>query len=192
MIGALLNLSMLLVVIPEDSTMHSNERSYDQDYSHALHIGVPELIGGIAGIKYELLLNRRDGIFVDASFGTSSKNKGHILTAGYRRHNERRMEGGFWGIFLNYADYEAEYKEKTDHGTTVHPYAMRSFSMGPYIGKRWIFGRGLSVVTRVGYGYPFTDFSWLDEPPPEHPDLAKGIIIFFEGLDAELSMGFCF
>jgi len=186
-----LGVSLLLTASPIDTTRHENA-VMERDYSHAFQLGVAELVGGAIGIKYELLMNRRDGIFVDVSFANTSTTEGKIITAGYRRHKDRKMKGGFWGLFATYADYEAEYKEKTDEGTTKHPYAMRSISMGPYIGKRWILGSGFSIVTRFGYGYPFTDFSWLEDPPAEHPDLAKGIITFLEGMDGEFSLGFCF
>jgi hypothetical protein len=159
---------------------------------HNLTLGVPQIIAGQVSLKYEYLFDQRNGIVIGGGYGDWTATRGYVFNLAYRRHRSDTMAGGFWGIFSQIADYESEFKERVDDVTTLLPYTMTSFTVGPYIGHTWITGNGVSIVARLGYGYPFTDFTWTNDKPSEHPDMVEGLIQFFEGIDGELSIGICF
>jgi len=161
-------------------------------FRHALHLGVPNILLGQVSLKYEYRIGPRNGLVVGGSYGDWTSTKGYDFNLAYRRHRRETSTGGFWGFFIRYADYESEYKEKVDDVTTVYPFTMNSFSIGPYIGQSWVTTSGLSITARLGYGYPFADFAWSHGKPSDHPGMVEGIIRFFEGFDGELSIGFCF
>jgi len=65
--------------------------------------------------------------------------------------------------------------------------------LGANWGRRWIWGPGISMVFRIGYGLPLiADFKWLSVARPENADVIERLFKVFEGVDAELTVGWAF
>ena len=161
-------------------------------YRNGVQVGMLELLWREYSVKYEHLFGVRDALELEGSIIDSKSGSGYTLGISYRRHRPGQFTGRFWGPFLTFKDYDDEYEEKVDDETVTHSYSIRGAVVGLNIGRRWIWGSGFSGVLRFGYGVPLVDLVWSDTRPADHPDAIKGLLTFFQGFDAELSVGYCF
>lgn len=162
--------------------------------ANAIQIGPIGLFTGNYTLVYEHLYKSQHGLVIGGSIIDSKNLKGYDLSLNYRKHKGVGMKTGFWGIFINYSNVEGEVVE-SKNGQTENTYGFTNtaFAVGPNIGKRWVANSGLSLVFRIGYGIPFSEFKWVDEKPDD--DIARfteKIYKITSGLDGELSIGFCF
>lgn len=156
-------------------------------FSQSIQIEPLSMIASDFSLKYEILFNQKHGFVFDGSLMRSSTMHGSSFGVSYRKHRRGTMGGGFWGVFIRSNDYRNIIKDDD----TKYPYTMKSLVFGPNIGKRWIFWERWSIVWRVGYGYPVMDFKWENGRPSDSGKLIEAITKFGEGMDAEISFGFC-
>jgi hypothetical protein len=161
-------------------------------FKHGFQVEALKAIVSQYSLKYEFLIKQRHGIVLEGAYKSSSSGDGRWLGCSYRRHKKGRMEGGFWGFFVNYKEYDDEYKEEINGKKHTYPYTMTAWSFGPNIGQRWVLGSGLSFVWRFGFGVPLATLEWKEGRPEENRRLLEGLFKFFQGLDGELSIGYCF
>jgi hypothetical protein len=161
-------------------------------FRHALQVEALKMIWSQYSLKYEYLVRQRHGFVLEGAYKHSSSGDGCWLGLSYRRHKKNLMEGGFWGLFVTYKEYDDEYVEEIGGKKHTYPFRVSSWSFGPNIGQRWMIGSGFSIVWRFGLGVPLATLEWKEGKPEENRRLIEGLFKFVQGIDGELSIGYCF
>jgi hypothetical protein len=136
-------------------------------------------------LNYEYLLHHQHGIVVEGSYYSGRDSHGENAMLAYRWHWAQSMNSGFFSAFIKGGRYYGTESAISD-GPSIG-YAQTSVTIGPAIGKRWVFPWGLSMVARLGYGYTWSIFDNTIPDQSTQNWLRDGL-----SFDSELSIGFAF
>ena len=155
------------------------------------------LISGSLLANYEIMLGGKHGICAEGAYGFLSASSGYQAGLQYRLHMLLRpahhgMSSPFVGFFGRYYHWITEMQDPTDK-TITYKVEETFMHLGANWGRRWIWGPGISMVFRIGYGLPLiADFKWLSAARPENADVIERLFKVVEGVDAELTVGWAF
>lgn len=139
----------------------------------------------------ERLVAPRHGVTLDGMYGLYGNAAGSWGgLAGYRFHFRPGLEGWFAGVSVGYASLDIETVLPEDDEQKDFRMEAAITALGANFGYRWLWGNGLGIVLRAGYGYQVaSDFEWT--PEPKDQDL-KSLVETLQSLDLETSVGYSF
>lgn len=114
-------------------------------------------------------------------------NTGFNVAAHGRFHVKPQMDSFFVAPFLRYQQLSGEVTENS----TDYSFSASVLTTGVNIGKRWIFGPGISLVARAGSGPSIVNTTY-DDAEPASSGLVDDLLGIFAGFDGELSAGWAF
>ena len=165
----------------------------EKEFKNAINIGFVGIQTTSLSINYERLMGGNNGIVIGMPILNFYDSKERGLSLNYRRHFRGAMSSGFWGIFANYSLVENEVESTNESVKTEYKFSIKSFAIGPDIGFRWVDKSGINLALRIGYGIPFSYFTWKNEPTDKDlADDARFAFKIISGFDAELTLGYCF
>jgi hypothetical protein len=165
-----------------------DEGSSKKEYTMAVNASWIGLFTGSYSANFEYLMAQSHGVLAEGYFATDDDYTSMGGGLGYRWHwsKKKGMGSGFLGLAASYRTASGDVtvnNVKSDFTSTI-------ISVIPYIGKRWIFGPGINIVLRAGYGYADASFEWSDVALVD--DTIEKALKFLGSFDGELSIGFAF
>ncbi len=155
------------------------------------------------GFNYDLVLKKKHSIQAGGSLSYWMKNlsyQGGLLYKYYfkevkmkRKKNKKYMGKKLlhFGPLLKFIHLENTYQ---DVDKVKYDYDADYFCIGLHFGKKRIFKPGITIGTRVGYGYPIeiNEFKWKNIVPSENEGIIKDITRYTSGFDMDITIGFSF
>lgn len=160
------------------------------EYSTSFHMSPLTLLGGFSG-SVERLIVGPHALQLGAGWTGYGISQGIEVGVNYRFYMGEPLNSSFVGAFALYGDIEAE----GPFGESSESYKIGvTFSrFGLNYGRRWVFGRGFSVLLRGGYGYSIERVVWRTPAPTEAEQRDfESTLGWVLGVDAEASMGWTF
>jgi hypothetical protein len=161
---------------------------------NAVSLNPAGLIWGNINASYERLLPDRHGAMLQLAYTLQN---GVGVAAHYRYHYFKEDQIGlnsyFFGGFVKYTTTKDEATEDAGDGVTrVHKLDVSSMHVGVNWGRRWILSNAMNICGRIGYGYPvWADFKW-EQMQPGTAATIQNNMKFWQGVDAELALGYSF
>lgn len=160
----------------------------------AINLNLISPFFGNINLSYEHLLKEKHGVMLQGGYFFSS---GFSAALHYRFHyfsneSHSKLNSPFFGAFLYFQKSKGDIDETENGVSTVFHVDRTFFVAGLNWGRRMIWPTGLTIVYRIGYGYPFSaDYKW---EPYRSGDAksAENTRKIIAGIDCELSLGYAF
>jgi hypothetical protein len=165
---------------------------------NAVNINPAGLIWGNINASYERFLKEKYGAMLQAEyffkqgFGVA----GHFRYHYFKNDSHSGISSPFIGGFVCFesAKDEANVENASNGSTTVYPVDVTYLKIGLNWGRRWVLSNSLTIVGRIGYGFPvMANFKW---PDPDHKpsdfEKIQNKKKYWNGVDAEASIGYAF
>lgn len=183
----------LLVGMPAiASAVEEEEEEAEATHPFQTAIGVSALSPlGAWAFHGERLLAPRHGLILEGMYGLYGSGAGSWGgIAGYRFHFRPGLEGWFAGLNVGHASLDIQTVLPEDDQQKDFRMEAAFTVLGANAGYRWLWGNGLGIVVRAGYGYQVaSDFAWT--PEPKDQDM-KNLVEILQSLDLESSIGYSF
>jgi hypothetical protein len=164
---------------------------------NAVTINPVGLIWGNINVAYERFLQGKYGAMGQVSyfFQQGIGLAGHFRYHLFRNESHSGMSSPFIAGFAEFDLTKDEAKIEDPPGNvTVYPMDIIYLKIGANAGRRWVLSNSWTIVGRIGYGIPVVaNFKWnnkhVDEGDSKSVENKKR---FWNGVDAELSIGYAF
>ena len=197
LIGLFIVMTSIVVFAQRNSASASRGMSSDDfipRWENAVNLNPLASVWGNLNASYEHLFGDRHGAMFQAGLFFKG---GYSLAGHYRYHYfkdeaHHGLNSPFIGAFVSYEKAQDEINVDSGAVTTIFNIEARYLKVGLNWGERWAISDKMSIVFRAGYGYPFiAKFTW-PEPKPVNVKSAENKKKYFNGIDAELSVGYAF
>jgi hypothetical protein len=163
---------------------------------NAVNINPAALIWGNINASYERFLGDKHGAMLQAGlfFNNGFGIAGHYRYHYYKKDDHSGISSPFIGGFAAYENTkdDANVKNSATGSTTVYHIEATYVKVGLTWGRRWVFSNSMDITGRIGYGFPIVaKFKWPDSPPAETKSIENNKK-YWNGVDAELSIGYAF
>jgi hypothetical protein len=161
---------------------------------NAVNINPVALIWGNINVSYERFFPDKHGAMLQ--LGYFLKN-GISVAAHYRYHyykeDQTVLNSPYIGAFVSFTNTKDEANiEVNDNSINVVPTTVSYLNIGVNWGRRWILSNAMDIACRIGYGFPIVaNFEW-PTPPPGGAKSIENKKKYWNGIDAELSLGYTF
>ena len=165
---------------------------------NAITINPVGLIWGNINVAYERFLQGKYGAMGQVSyfFQQGIGLAGHFRYHLYKNESHSGMSSPFIAGFAEFdlTKDEAEIEEENSDAKTIYTMDVIYLKIGANAGRRWVLSNNWAIVGRIGYGIPVVaNFKWnkahVDESKAKSVENKKR---FWNGVDAELSIGYAF
>jgi hypothetical protein len=153
----------------------------------AAQVNVFGLVSGSYVANFEYMALPWLGAMAEANAYIRDGNTGFNIAAHGRFHVKPQIDSFFVAPFLRYQRLSGDVTENS----TDYSFSASVLTTGVNIGKRWIFGPGISIVARVGWGPSMVNTEY-DDAEPASSGLVDDLLGIFAGFDGELSAGWAF
>lgn len=126
--------------------------------------------------------------------------QGYTLGAQYRFHLLDQLDSTFLGIFFKYGSVGGRILYAggsgvvfdTESGQPQIGFSALYQIIGLNIGHRFIFGPGITITVRFGFGPNFGTYKYSTDDFPKNTDAFRSTFNIVLGFDAEISLGYAF
>jgi hypothetical protein len=162
--------------------------------TNAVNVNPLGLVWGNINASYERFLPDRHGVMLQLGYYTKN---GVSVAAHYRYHyykeDQTVLNSWFVGGFVRYGNTNDEVEE--DNGSvlpSVKEFTAQYLHVGANWGRRWILSNAMNIAARIGYGFPvWSQYKWT-APQPGTASSLENKDKYWNGVDAELSLGYTF
>jgi hypothetical protein len=163
---------------------------------NAVNINPVSLIWGNISASYERFLGDKHGAMLQAAFFLKS---GFGVAGHYRYHyfkndSHSGISSPFIGAFVCFEQTkdDANIKNSSAGTTNVNHIDVTYLKIGANWGRRWVLSNKMNIAARIGYGFPvIANFKWRTDPLTDKSK-TENSKKYWNGVDAELSLGYTF
>lgn len=182
---------------------------------NAINFRVPDAFLGSYFLNFEHLVGNRHGVVLEGgyvgpytvawNFNGDFKAKwqatqGYTIGLQYRYHFSDKLDSTFIGAFFKYGSVSGKILSAGGSGvtfdtTTGQPqigFSALYQMIGLNIGHRFIFGPGITLTFRLGFGPNFGTYRYSTADFPKNTDAFRSTFNLILGFDAEISAGYAF
>jgi hypothetical protein len=162
---------------------------------NAVNLNPAGMIWGNINASYERFLPDKHGAMLQLGYYLQG---GISIAAHYRYHYFKDDQFGlnsyFIGGFIKYVNTKDEADiDGNDGSIIVFSPKVSYLNIGGYWGRRWILSNAMNICARIGYGIPvMAQFTWPEIPKPSNASSIEMKKTIWQGIDAELSLGYTF
>lgn len=182
---------------------------------NAVNFRIPDAFLGSYFLNFEHLFGSSHGVVLEAGYigpynsawnfigSYNAKwqvSQGYTLSAQYRFHLSDKLDSPFLGVFFKYGSVAGKILYAGGSGVAFDSESGQpqiGFStlyqiIGVNIGHRFIFGPGITITVRLGFGSNLGTYKYSTSDFSRNTDAFRSTFNMILGFDAEISAGYAF